>query len=335
MNKHAQTFQVVSNLQVSDLKLSNNQVTEITVRPTQLMAKDYIFADPHNLNLDPTKTYKIRAKTIIVAAGTMGSAEILLRSNIPNSNIGKGLIMHPSIGVLGVFPQPIFNTEGLLAAVYAPSIPLSDGYFFESMSADAGFIASIHPGVKDHINENISQFSHIGGFGVMLVDTVTYGNRVFIDEEAFGAILSGWLGWKWFIEGSWGFHWGHGIMAQTAAHSHLPNWVEYAPILAGVLGITLATLFYRTFPFIPEKLGKGSVFMLLAIIKLYNEAGTTDIAAMAHLSLTPYLQKWLWLSFFVGMAVKIPMWPFHTWLPDAHVEAPTAEKLNLRVQLTI
>ncbi|NBT85121.1 MAG: GMC family oxidoreductase [Alphaproteobacteria bacterium] len=183
MNKHAQTFQVVSNLQVSDLKLSNNQVTEITVRPTQLMAKDYIFADPHNLNLDPTKTYKIRAKTIIVAAGTMGSAEILLRSNIPNSNIGKGLIMHPSIGVLGVFPQPIFNTEGLLAAVYAPSIPLSDGYFFESMSADAGFIASIHPGVKGHINENISQFSHIGGFGVMLVDTVTYGNRFFIDEE--------------------------------------------------------------------------------------------------------------------------------------------------------
>ncbi len=77
----------------------------------------------------------------------------------------------------------------------------------------------------------------------------------------------------------------------------------------------------------------GSVFMLLAIIKLYNEAGTTDIAAMAHLSLTPYLQKWLWLSFFVGMAVKIPMWPFHTWLPDAHVEAPTAGSVLLAAVL--
>ena len=77
----------------------------------------------------------------------------------------------------------------------------------------------------------------------------------------------------------------------------------------------------------------GSVFMLLAIIKLYNEAGTTDIAAMTHLTLTPYLQKWLWLSFFVGMAVKIPMWPFHTWLPDAHVEAPTAGSVLLAAVL--
>jgi hypothetical protein len=183
MNKYPEALQVVSNLQVSNLKLSNNQVTEITVRPTQAIAKDYLFSDPHNLNLDPAKTYKIRAKTVIVAAGTMGSAEILLRSNIPNNNVGKGLIMHPSIGVLGIFPQPIFNTEGLLAAVYAPSMPLSDGYFFESMSADAGFIASIHPGMKDHIAENISQFPHIGGFGVMLVDSPTYGNRVFIDED--------------------------------------------------------------------------------------------------------------------------------------------------------
>lgn len=77
----------------------------------------------------------------------------------------------------------------------------------------------------------------------------------------------------------------------------------------------------------------GSVFMLLAIIKLYNEAGTTDITAMTHLSLTPYLQKWLWLSFFLGMAVKIPMWPFHTWLPDAHVEAPTGGSVLLAAVL--
>ncbi|MBY0462258.1 MAG: NADH-quinone oxidoreductase subunit M [Alphaproteobacteria bacterium] len=77
----------------------------------------------------------------------------------------------------------------------------------------------------------------------------------------------------------------------------------------------------------------GSVFMLIAIIKLYNEAGTTDITAMTHLSLNPYLQKWLWISFFAGMAVKIPMWPFHTWLPDAHVEAPTAGSVLLAAVL--
>jgi NADH-quinone oxidoreductase subunit M len=68
----------------------------------------------------------------------------------------------------------------------------------------------------------------------------------------------------------------------------------------------------------------GSVFMLLAIIKLYSEAGTTDLTALMPLHLSFKLQKWMWVAFFLAMAVKIPMWPFHTWLPDAHVEAPTA-----------
>ncbi len=68
----------------------------------------------------------------------------------------------------------------------------------------------------------------------------------------------------------------------------------------------------------------GSVFMLLAIVKLYGETGTTDLTALMPLHLSFNLQKWIWIAFFLAMAVKIPMWPFHTWLPDAHVEAPTA-----------
>ena len=67
----------------------------------------------------------------------------------------------------------------------------------------------------------------------------------------------------------------------------------------------------------------GSVLMLLAIIFLYQEFGTTSIPRLFDLSLPFYIQVWLWLAFFASFAVKIPMWPFHTWLPDAHVEAPT------------
>ena len=63
--------------------------------------------------------------------------------------------------------------------------------------------------------------------------------------------------------------------------------------------------------------------MLVAIIFLYQEFGTTDIPSILNLSLPFYIQIWLWLAFFSSFAVKIPMWPFHTWLPDAHVEAPT------------
>jgi NADH-quinone oxidoreductase subunit M len=75
----------------------------------------------------------------------------------------------------------------------------------------------------------------------------------------------------------------------------------------------------------------GSVLMLLAIIAMYWQAGTTDIAAMLANPKTfpPEMQYWLWLAFFASFAVKMPMWPVHTWLPDAHVEAPTAGSVIL------
>ena len=73
----------------------------------------------------------------------------------------------------------------------------------------------------------------------------------------------------------------------------------------------------------------GSVLMLLAIMAMYWEAGTTDIATLLHHSFPLTLQKWAWFAFLASFAVKLPMWPVHTWLPDAHVEAPTAGSVIL------
>ena len=74
----------------------------------------------------------------------------------------------------------------------------------------------------------------------------------------------------------------------------------------------------------------GSVLMLLAIMGMYWFTGTTDIAAiLANPHFPPGMQIWLWLAFFASFAVKMPMWPVHTWLPDAHVEAPTAGSVIL------
>ncbi len=74
----------------------------------------------------------------------------------------------------------------------------------------------------------------------------------------------------------------------------------------------------------------GSVLMLLAIIAIYWQLGTTDIpTAFEKLNLPFQWQFWLWLAFFASFAVKVPMWPVHTWLPDAHVEAPTAGSVIL------
>src|SRR5215468_6475614 len=73
----------------------------------------------------------------------------------------------------------------------------------------------------------------------------------------------------------------------------------------------------------------GSVLMLLAIMAMYWDAGTTDILVLLRHDFPVGLQKWAWLAFFASFAVKMPMWPVHTWLPDAHVEAPTAGSVIL------
>ncbi|MCW5723751.1 MAG: NADH-quinone oxidoreductase subunit M [Maricaulaceae bacterium] len=73
----------------------------------------------------------------------------------------------------------------------------------------------------------------------------------------------------------------------------------------------------------------GSVLMLVAMVAMFLQAGTTDITVLLQTEFARDLQMWLWLAFFASFAVKMPMWPVHTWLPDAHVEAPTAGSVIL------
>jgi len=73
----------------------------------------------------------------------------------------------------------------------------------------------------------------------------------------------------------------------------------------------------------------GSVLMLLALIFMWRVAGTTDIAVLLRTAFSPAAQTWLFLAFLASFAVKVPMWPVHTWLPDAHVEAPTGGSVIL------
>jgi len=73
----------------------------------------------------------------------------------------------------------------------------------------------------------------------------------------------------------------------------------------------------------------GSVLMLLAMMAMYWDAGTTDIVKLLAHQFPTGMQPWLWLAFFASLAVKMPMWPFHRWLPEAHVQAPTAGSVIL------
>ncbi len=98
-------------------------------------------------------------------------------------------------------------------------------------------------------------------------------------------------------------------------------------LIIGIWGHTRRV--YASFKFFLYTLA-GSLLMLLAIMAMYGVAGTTDIVFLLHETRFPSsMQKWLWLAFFASLAVKTPMWPVHTWLPDAHVEAPTAGSVIL------
>ncbi len=85
---------------------------------------------------------------------------------------------------------------------------------------------------------------------------------------------------------------------------------------------------YAAFKFFLYTLA-GSVLMLLAILAVWYQTGTTDIPVLMEQAFSPRMQFWLFLAFFASFAVKVPMWPVHTWLPDAHVEAPTAGSVIL------
>jgi NADH-quinone oxidoreductase subunit M len=73
----------------------------------------------------------------------------------------------------------------------------------------------------------------------------------------------------------------------------------------------------------------GSLLMLIALIAIYLQTGSSDLVTLMQTPLSGGLQFWIWIAFFVSFAVKMPMWPVHTWLPDAHVEAPTAGSVIL------
>lgn len=98
-------------------------------------------------------------------------------------------------------------------------------------------------------------------------------------------------------------------------------------ILIGIWGSRQRKI-HATFQFFLYTLF-GSVFMLLAILIIYFNAGTTDLQAVVCTEFSPYTQLILWLAFFSSFAVKIPMVPVHIWLPEAHVEAPTAGSVIL------
>ncbi len=140
-----------------------------------------VIKDPHRLGLPTGETITVHAKNVILSAGALGTAALLLKSKVKNPNIGTGVVLHPSMPLIGEFERPIDILEGTSSTVY--SFRAKEGFAFESMSAEPAYGAAMIPGTGRQIAKLLSNFRHLGGFGVMLVDTVDQANRIVLDAS--------------------------------------------------------------------------------------------------------------------------------------------------------
>jgi len=184
------------------------------------------------------------------------------------------------------------------------------------------------------VGENLSWIASVGIHYSLAVDGISVA---LIALTAFTTIL--------VIVGAWEI-----IAVRT--HQYMAAMLVLEGLMVGVFCATDALLFYVFFEamlipmFIiigiwggPRRVYAtlkffiytffGSIFMLVGLIYLYSKAHTFDIATLAHLPLTMTEQSWLFFAFLLGFAIKVPMVPVHTWLPDAHVEAPTGGSVVL------
>jgi choline dehydrogenase-like flavoprotein len=142
-----------------------------------------VIADPNALGIVAGEKYTVHAKTVILAAGSLGSPAILLRSGVNNDKIGRGVILHPSMPVMGLFDHAIDALTGTQASVYVDDRLTSRGYAFESMAAEPVYAAVMSPGPPMHAFEMVQRYRMLAGFGVMLIDTPRPENRLTLDAR--------------------------------------------------------------------------------------------------------------------------------------------------------
>jgi choline dehydrogenase-like flavoprotein len=154
---------------------------EVASRPA--IPEPGTIADPNHLNLPSGETYTIRARTIVLSAGALGSPTILLRSGLKNDLIGRGIVLHPSMPIMGRFDHEIDALHGTEASVYVDDHLIDRGYALESMADQPLYAAIMSPGPATHSLEMVRSFRELAGFGVMLIDTPQPQNRITLDAD--------------------------------------------------------------------------------------------------------------------------------------------------------
>lgn len=164
--------------EVERVVVEEGRAVGVEVRGLEPWPNRGVVVDPCQLGLAPGQRREIRARQTILCAGAKGSATVLLRSGLGGPEVGRGVVLHPSIPLIGRFDREIKNLEGTPSTVYVPEGDL----LYECMAAGPGYAAVMMPGSGPEIAERIKAFPHLGGFGVLVVDEPHPENRVELVE---------------------------------------------------------------------------------------------------------------------------------------------------------
>ncbi len=162
---------------------SEQRAVGVEVQARSAISANGVIADPNGLKIPTGETFTVHAKTVILSAGALGSPTVLLRSGVKNDWIGRGVILHPSMPIMGRFDHHIDALTGTEASVYVDDRLVDRGYALESMADQPLYAALMSPGPALHTLEMIEAFRDLAGFGVMLIDTPQANNRVVLDEN--------------------------------------------------------------------------------------------------------------------------------------------------------
>lgn len=189
MSRESNPLIVLPDLSADKVLTDGKRATGVLFSKGRPWHHSAVLSDPSGLKLKEKTHYEIRARRVILCAGSQGTAAILLRSGLGGPEVGRGLVLHPSMPLIGWFERKIGALEGTPSSVYVEDDEDEQGTLYECMSGDPEYVALMLFGTGDEIAERLKDFNRLAGFGFLLVDSVTPENRVALDEEGQAEII--------------------------------------------------------------------------------------------------------------------------------------------------
>ena len=183
MTRGSNSLWVLPDLDVRRVLTHSGRAVGVTARVLPSWSNPSVWSDPYGLKLAEGHDVKIKASRVILCAGAQGSAALLLRSGLGGPAVGRGVVLHPSMPLIGLFPRRIDATSGTPSTVYAvdPEDPM--GVLYECMTAGPQYVGLMLAGGAEEVGERVRAFASLGGFGVLLIDSVNLDNRVVLDAS--------------------------------------------------------------------------------------------------------------------------------------------------------